>query len=300
MADTLDITQGTGTTIATDDVGGSHFQEIKLVDGTKDSSTPVAVANGVHGNAMRVTIASDSTGQVQLAAGTAGIGKLTANSGVDIGDVDVTSVPAPLNVVGGGTEAAALRVTMANDSTGLLSVDDNGGSLTIDGTVTASNTSGDIAADSADSGNPVKVGGKAVNMDGTVPGTAVVENDRTNFISDIYGRQLVETSHPNFFDATDNQSSAQTDTELEATPGAGLSLYVTDLVISNGATAGSIKIVEDTASAVDRIESMYFGINGGAAIHFKTPIKLTANKNLGYTSVSVTTHSVTVSGYIAP
>jgi hypothetical protein len=33
---------------------------------------------------------------------------------------------------GGGTEAAALRVTLANDSTGLLSVDDNGASLTVD------------------------------------------------------------------------------------------------------------------------------------------------------------------------
>src|SRR3990172_7831233 len=42
-----------------------------------------------------------------------------------------------LSVVGGGVEATALRVTIANDSTGVLSVDDNGGSLTIDGTVTA-------------------------------------------------------------------------------------------------------------------------------------------------------------------
>jgi hypothetical protein len=55
----------------------------------------------------------------------------------NIGDVDVLSVPAPLSTTGGGTEAAALRVTVANDSTGVLSVDDNGGSLTVDGTVTA-------------------------------------------------------------------------------------------------------------------------------------------------------------------
>ena len=38
---------------------------------------------------------------------------------------------------GGGTEAASLRVTVASDSTGVLSIDDNGGSLTVDGTVTA-------------------------------------------------------------------------------------------------------------------------------------------------------------------
>lgn len=39
-----------------------------------------------------------------------------------------------LSVVGGGTEATALRVTIANNSTGVLSVDDNGASLTVDTT----------------------------------------------------------------------------------------------------------------------------------------------------------------------
>lgn len=60
----------------------------------------------------------------------------------NIGDVDVLSVPAPLNVTGGGVELGALRVTLANDSTGLLSVDDNGGSITVDGTVTANLAAG--------------------------------------------------------------------------------------------------------------------------------------------------------------
>ena len=117
---------------------------------------------------------------IVLATGSNAIGKLATNTGVDIGDVDVTSlpvgnvamasstpvtiasddtiliavktavevidnmisgneaqvdvitIPAPLNIVGGGAEAAALRVTMANNSTGVLSVDDNGGSLTVD------------------------------------------------------------------------------------------------------------------------------------------------------------------------
>jgi len=70
----------------------------------------------------------DANGCIVLGTGSKAIGKLAANTGVDIGDVDVTSVPAPLNVVGGGTEAAALRVTIANDSTGVI---------TVDGTVTA-------------------------------------------------------------------------------------------------------------------------------------------------------------------
>jgi len=100
--------------------------------------------------------------------------------------------------------------------------------------------------------------------------------------------------------ATDTQAAAQTDTALQATPGAGLSLYVTDIIISNGATAGTVKLVEHTASAADIVELMYFAINGGCVINLKTPIKLTANKDLGYTSATVTTHSITVCGFTAP
>jgi hypothetical protein len=50
----------------------------------------------------------------------------------NIGDVDILTVPAPLSTTGGGTEATALRVTLANDSTGLVSIDDNGAALTVD------------------------------------------------------------------------------------------------------------------------------------------------------------------------
>lgn len=69
-------------------------------------------------------------------------GTVTANIAAgtnNIGDVDVLTVPAPLNVTGGGVEASALRVTLASDSTGVVSVDDNGGSLTVDGSVAVTN-----------------------------------------------------------------------------------------------------------------------------------------------------------------
>lgn len=80
MADNVAITAGSGTSIATDEVGGAHYQRVKVcwgADGTANdanASTPLPV--------------------VLTAAGTVAIGKLGANSGVDIGDVDVTSVPA--------------------------------------------------------------------------------------------------------------------------------------------------------------------------------------------------------------
>lgn len=60
-------------------------------------------------------------------------------------------------VTGGGTETGALRVTIANNSTGVLSIDDNGGSITVDasslplptGAATAANQSTANAALSA-------------------------------------------------------------------------------------------------------------------------------------------------------
>ena len=136
--------------------------------------------------------------------------------------------------------------------------------------------------------------------DATIP-TAVGDGDATLLLTDAYG-VLQTTGHVgNAFRAAQNVAEAQTNTELVAAPGAGLSLYITDVIISNGATAGNVKLVESTAdSPLDIIEVGYFAINGGFVSNFQTPLKLTANKNLGYTSVSCTTHSITVSGYTAP
>lgn len=69
---------------------------------------------------------------------------------------------------GGGVEAGSLRVTIASDSTGVLSVDDNGGSLTVDGTVTANlaagtNNIGDVDVLSVVPGTGATALGKAID-----------------------------------------------------------------------------------------------------------------------------------------
>ena len=52
MADNVLYSQGSGTTIATDDVSGVHYQRVKLVDGTLDSSAaiPGDATNGLFVN----------------------------------------------------------------------------------------------------------------------------------------------------------------------------------------------------------------------------------------------------------
>lgn len=79
---------------------------------------------------------------------------------------------------GGGVEAGSLRVTIASDSTGVLSVDDNGGSLTVDGTVTANlaagtNNIGDVDVLSLVPGTGASALGKAVDSAGGATDTGV-------------------------------------------------------------------------------------------------------------------------------
>ncbi|MEA3226723.1 MAG: hypothetical protein U9Q07_12305 [Planctomycetota bacterium] len=72
---------------------GGNLADIKTAVETIDnpvSGSEMLIAGGAtQANDVKVTLDSET---VELGAGTAAIGKLTENSGVDIGDVDVTSV----------------------------------------------------------------------------------------------------------------------------------------------------------------------------------------------------------------
>lgn len=157
---------------------------------------------------------------------------------------------------------------------------------------------GSIAHDTADAGNPVKIGAKAKNFDGSAPGTVVAEDDRVNAIADVYGRLFVETTHPNYWSVSADYGAAQTNASVKATPGAGLKLYITDIFVSNGAVAGNITLLNGSAGTV--MFECYPAINGGAVANLRSPIVLSADTALCITSTTVTTHSITVCGYIAP
>lgn len=116
MADNLTLNAGSGgSTLATDDVGGIHYQRVKLVDGTLDSTTAIASGNGLAAGALRVTIASDTTGVVAI----------TDNSG-------------SITVDNGGTfavQAAQSGTWTVTGAGGTFPVTDSAGSLTVDAPV---------------------------------------------------------------------------------------------------------------------------------------------------------------------
>lgn len=174
MADNVAITAGTGTTVHADEythstLGSGKTQLVKLVDGTLDSSTAIAAGGGVEAGALRVTLASDSTGVVSvddnggaltvdgtvavtnadigtiagavagtemqvdivgaLPAGTNAIGTLAANSGVDIGDVTVNNATIAVTQSGTWDEVGI------NDSGNSITVD-NGGTFAVQAATT--------------------------------------------------------------------------------------------------------------------------------------------------------------------
>lgn len=108
------------------------------ISGSEGAYTAAAIngdaTNGIDVDVTRVTgtVTVDGSGVTQPVSGT-----VTANAGSGTFTVSGAVTNTVLSVVGGGTEATAQRVTIASDSTGVLSVDDNGGSLTVDGTVAA-------------------------------------------------------------------------------------------------------------------------------------------------------------------
>ena len=342
-------------------VDGAALTALQLIDNIVSGSganisqingaTP-PIGAGLEATAIRVTLPTDGTGVVKLGAGTAGIGKLTANSGVDIGDVDVLSLPVGHNIIDSGTITAVTsitnavavtnadlttiagavsathmqtdvltlpanasvncaqingvavlmgagntgtgsqRVTIATDQAAVASkaaintyVD--GSIVTIgakaDAKSTATDTTaitmmqvlkqisasvqlppgGNIAHDAADSGNPIKVGGRA----STTPVTAVAANDRVDAFFDVQGRQVI-TMKALTGTASNVNASATNVTILAAnTARLGATVYndsTVTLYLKLGATASTtsftVKLIGD---AYYEVPFGYYGIIEG-------------------------------------
>jgi hypothetical protein len=142
LADTaIAITAGSGTNVdtRTEGTNGNHRQVVVIGDpATNAGVAPVDVTNG-----LSVTLTT------AIPAGSAAIGKLAANSGVDIGDVDVASIAAGTNVIGkvrlvdsAGDEctdstANAAKVLLVNAAGTALTADTQGQQDTALGTITS-------------------------------------------------------------------------------------------------------------------------------------------------------------------
>lgn len=251
--------------------------DVTVTSGTIDlGATDNAVLDTI--DAVLDTIKTDTA---SIVTATQLIDNAISGAGFNITQLGGAAVP-----IGAGLEATALRVTIATDSTGVVSIDDGGGIITVDGAVTVSGTiteasgatiatntgnaatslailddwdnaasdgasvSGDVAHDSADAGEPIKIGMKAYSPDGTTPGTAVAEGDRSNAKSDLDGRLFVNSRSPRQLHAHLDGTAAYTDQALIADPGDGFQIVITSIIFASGEAVAINFFLEEGATKI--------------------------------------------------
>ena len=243
-------------------------------------------------NSLPVAIASDQSA-IGLAAGTN-----------NIGDVDVLTLPAlpaGTNNIGDVDVLTLPAISLAASTNNIGDVD----VLTLPAIPAGTNNIGDVdivgglvAHDGADSGNPVKVGARAISADIT----AVAANDRIDALTSLLGKALVlPYALPSAEQKGTANSTGTGDTSVIAAPGAGLRLYITTLIITNAhATVGTkVQIKSGTTSTgYPRVYAAEAG--GGASIHFPKPLRLAANEALQFACVTTGADvDVSAVGYVA-
>ncbi len=232
-----------------------------------------------------------------LGAGLIGALKFDSN-----GFLKVNIAAGSSSVVGGGAEATAQRVTIANDSTGLLSIDDNAGSLTVDqGTATnlKCEPDGTVAHDAADANNPIKIGAKAITaLSGA---TMVAAADRTDLYADEDGVLITKPLTSNndmLVERVSNTDGASTALTIF---GATANSYncITTIVVHNAhaTTNGYVDIRDGTAGTV--MMTIPLPANGGAVVNLTVPLRqTTANTALAFdVSAAITTVYLSFVGY---
>jgi hypothetical protein len=110
LADNISITQGSGTTVATDDISGVHYQVVKLADGTLNSTNAAKVSSaGALSVEQAVATYSVKTGDA-TASGDTTIHTPTGGTAVRLHYICLSAL---------GTNSADVTVTVKLGSTSL-------------------------------------------------------------------------------------------------------------------------------------------------------------------------------------
>jgi hypothetical protein len=155
-----------------------------------------------------------------------------------------------------------------------------------------------IAHDTADSGNPHKIGAKATtSLSGK---TLVADDDRTDLFAGTDGTLLTQ-SHcledvVQEVDTNTDGASTAFGTGLAA-PGAGIRLWIRNVTISNSSSSFiTVDLRDGAAGSV--LWTFPVPATGGVTHRFDPPLKLTANTALAYdASAATTTMTISANGF---
>lgn len=157
------------------------------------------------------------------------------------------------------------------------------------------NARGPAAHDAAAAGNPLLLGAEALSAERA----AVATTDVTKLVADLVGKLIVlpYANPENMVSGTTAVVTDTTRTSIIAAQGAGVRLYITSLIVTNGdATVGTFVKIEDDTTVI--LQGYAAAAGGGFALTFPTPLRLTANKALQFECVTTSAEvTVTAVGY---
>lgn len=97
----------------------------------------------------------------------------------------------------------------------------------------------------------------------------------------------------------ENSSNALTDSVVQAAPGTGIHIYITDIIFStNAATVCSIFLEEGSTTIIGPY-SLEAVAGRGLAIHFATPKKCSENTAVTVTTTAAISHGLDILGFIS-
>lgn len=166
---------------------------------------------------------------------------------------------------------------------------------------------GPVAHDSPIAGNPVQLGVRAHDS----PISTVSADDVARLLGDRYGHVFVRNDHLNRIRCTVTVSTATALTAVGgscAAPGAGLSIYVTDISFdasASGIAADAFPTLKyGTGGTCSTGTTVFWGKLSAAAVavnqSFATPIKIPANNEICWISSTAGSKFIVISGFIAP
>ena len=297
------VAGGTATNPVRVDPTGTTAQPITDNGGSITVDGTVAATQSGTWNVTNVS------GTVSLPTGAA-TAALQTQPGVDIGDVTVNNASgaSAVNIQDGGnsitvdgtvaaTQSGTWTVQPGNTAnTTAWKVDGSAVTQPVSGTITASNTAGNVANDSADSGNPVKTGGRAVSAEPT----PVTAGDRADFITDLTNKQIVApyTNPENLVSGCISSAmTGTTSTSLVAAPASGLRNYLTQITVSNThATVSTNMELQDGNGGTTFYIIPAAAVYGGATISFPAPLRQPTTATAIYIKNTTTGASTFASG----
>jgi hypothetical protein len=239
-----------------------HVDAIPVTDNGGSLTVDGTVTSNVSDNAIR------DNGKIDIAGFDVALPTGTNN----IGDVDVLTLPAlPAGTNNIGDVDVLTLPNVAQATSSNLKNEPNG----------------NVAHGVADSGNPIKIGGKAR----TTNPTAEVDGDRVDATFDKVGRQAVVLSGVrDLIDTAVNASAITTTAETTIIPAVALVFHdVVAIVISNSSAVATLVQIRDTTTGTV-IMNIYSPAGSTVGVSLPHPLPQ-ATVNTNWTAQAVTTAS---------